>query len=214
MREFRYTTEAFSYRTKIEIKFFIILLISIFSMSFSQKVNKLSFQNDEILQEVGAGVIQEKIIEEKPILYNDSQLKEIIKIDMISAKEIVPFFYKKDYNILYFLCIKEYNNCYKIKINKDKYAYLKKSSNFVFYSWNSFIKNQIINLESKNIILNPAKYSINGYVVNIKHLDEDETVIENIDGDWVYIKNNTRNIKYWIRWKNRNKILVYFNLLK
>ena len=183
-------------------------------MSFSQKVNKLSFQNDEILQEVGAGVIQEKIIEEKPILYNDSQLKEIIKIDMISAKAIVPFFCKKDYNILYFLCIKEYNNCYKIKINKDKYAYLKKSSNFVFYSWNSFIKNQIINLESKNIILNPAKYSINGYVVNIKHLDEDETVIENIDGDWVYIKNNTRNIKYWIRWKNRNKILVYFNKLK
>ena len=55
---------------------------------------------------------------------------------------------------------------------------------------------------------------MNGKVITIKNIQSDDEIeVIEIKGDWLNIKNTTLNKEYWIKWREKNNLLVYLNLL-
>lgn len=201
-------------KKSVLIKISLILLFVSNIFSGQKKVTSLGYQNDELIQNLGIGLVQTINPNENIILYSDSTLSKIkIKKPKIDSN-FIPILNKPDYNILFFVCIEKKQDYYKIIISKDSYAYLKPSENLIFYNWENFLKKQVVNVESKNLKNNPRRNSINGKSINIKNWksDDEEEILE-IKGQWINIENITRNKKYWIKWKNKSQLLVYLNLL-
>ena len=181
---------------------------------FSQNKKSLEYQNDNLIKEIGIGLLQQVDVNEKIVLYDDAAFKVIRSKDAKLGKEIIPFLNKVDYNILFFLCVEKNSNFYKIAISNKKYAYIRPSLKYLFYDWGEFFKNQVISVESK--IKKPKSFfdKIDGNSIIIKGLQSDDEInIINIKGDWLNIKNNTLNKIYWIKWKEKNELLIYLNLL-
>lgn len=191
------------------IKIVIIFLFG-FNLFNCQKKVTLGYQNDELIQNLGIGLIQVVNPNKKLILYSDSNLS---KIKLVTNP--IPLLNKPDYNILFFISLEKKSNFYKIAISKNDYAYLKESQDFIYYDWKSFLKEQIVGIESKNIKTNPPRTSINGKVINIKSWKpDDEIEIIKVENDWLQIKNITQNNQiFWIQWKDDKQLKVYLNLL-
>ena len=80
-------------------------LITIFCLfqlinCFSQNKIKLEYQNDNLIQEIGIGLVQQVNVKEKIILYEDSEFKTIKTKDAKLGKNIIPLLNKVDYNPL------------------------------------------------------------------------------------------------------------------
>lgn len=198
---------------KLKFGYFVLCLFHIISCNSQKKVN-LEYQNDKLLKEIGVGLVQQIDVGEKIILYEDINCKKIKVKEAKIGKDVIPLLNKIDYSILFFVCVEKNTKFYKIVTSSGTYAYLKPSDKFIFYGWNDFLKNQVSSVESKNKSLNPLFDKINGTPVNYKDLQSDDEIeIINIKDNWLNIKNLTINKNYWIKWREKNELLIYLNLL-
>ena len=198
---------------KIKFIYHILWLVQIIGCNSQKKVN-LEYQNDNLLNEIGVGVVQQVDVIEKITVYNDATCKKIKIKDAKIGKDLIPLLNKVDYSILFFVCVEKNAKFYKIVTSAGKYAYLKPSDKFIFYSWNDFLKNQVTTVESKNKISNPLFDNINGKSIQFENLQSDDEVeIINVKRNWLHINNTTINKNYWIKWKEKNELLIYINLL-
>lgn len=198
----------------ILLKILLILLFVFNIFNCQKKEILLGYQNDEIIQNIGIGLLQIINPNKNITLYSDNTLSKIKIVNPKIGTNFTPILNKPDYNILFFVCVEKKSKFYKIIISKDNYAYIKPSDNFIFYNWGNFLKEQVVSIESKDLNNNPLRYSINGKTLSIKNLkSDDEVEIQEVKGEWIYIENITRNKKYWLQWKNKSKLLVYLNLL-
>lgn len=196
---------------KINLRYLILFLLLAKNCISQNKIN-LEYQNDNLIKEIGIGVIQQIDVTEKAILYSDVDCKKVKSKNARIGKDIIPLLNKMDYSILFFVCTEKNNKSYKIATSTGKYAYIKPSDKFIFYSWDEFLKKQVTSVESKNVSTFFDK--INGKSVSFKNMQSDDEIeIINVKDNWLNIKNVSINKTYWLKWKEGNKLLVYLNLL-
>lgn len=196
---------------KVNLEYIILLVFLTINCNSQNRIN-LRYQNDNLIKELGNGLVQQIDINNKITLYRDINCKKIKVENAKIGKDIIPLLNKTDYSILFFVCVEKNNKFYKIITSSGTYAYIKPSDKFIFYSWNEFLKNQVVGVESKNS--NSLFDKINGKQVVFKNLQSDDEIeIINIKGDWLNIENTTINKNYWLKWREGNKILIYLNLL-
>jgi len=198
---------------KIKSQYLILFLFLVINCFSQSKIN-LEYQNDNLINEIGIGLIQQINASEKIILYSDIDCKKLKSKDAKIGKDIIPLLNKIDYSILFFVCIEKNSKSYKIVTSMGKYAYIKPSDKFIFYSWNEFLKNQVTSVESKNKNLNPLFDKINGKSVSLKNIQFDEEIeVITVKENWLNVRNTTIDKTYWLKWKDGNKLLIYLNLL-
>jgi hypothetical protein len=198
---------------KINLQYLILFLLLVMNCFSQSKIN-LEYQNDNLINEIGIGLIQQINASEKIILYSDIDCKKLKSKDAKIGKDIIPLLNKIDYSILFFVCIEKNSKSYKIVTSMGKYAYIKPSDKFIFYSWNEFLKNQVTSVESKNKNLNPLFDKINGKSVSLKNIQfDDEIEVITVKENWLNLRNTTIDKTYWLKWKDGNKLLIYLNLL-
>lgn len=196
---------------KVNLEYIILLVFLTINCNSQNRIN-LRYQNDNLIKELGNGLVQQIDINNKITLYRDINCKKIKVENAKIGKDIIPLLNKTDYSILFFVCVEKNNKFYKIITSSGTYAYIKPSDKFIFYSWNEFLKNQVVGVESK--ISNSLFDKINGKQVVFKNLQSDDEIeIINIKGDWLNIENTTINKNYWLKWREGNKLLIYLNLL-
>lgn len=196
---------------KVNLEYIILLVFLTINCNSQNRIN-LRYQNDNLIKELGNGLVQQIDINNKIKLYRDINCKKIKVENAKIGKDIIPLLNKTDYSILFFVCVEKNNKFYKIITSSGTYAYIKPSDKFIFYSWNEFLKNQVVGVESKNS--NSLFDKINGKQVVFKNLQSDDEIeIINIKGDWLNIENTTINKNYWLKWREGNKLLIYLNLL-
>lgn len=198
---------------KIKLQYLILFVFLTISCISQNKIN-LEYQNDNLIKELGIGLVQQTDVNEKITLYSDINCKKIKAKNAKIGKDIIPLLNKIDYSILFFVCIEKNSKFYKIVTSLGSYAYIKPSNKFIFYNWDEFLKNQVISVESKNKNSNPLVDRINGKPVTFKNLQSDDEIeVINIKGSWLNIRNTTINKDYWLKWRDQNKLLIYLNLL-
>ncbi len=192
---------------------FLTISLIVFKLCYSQNIDKLTeYQNDNLIKEIGVGLVQQINVNEKITLYEDINCKKIKNAKI--GKDIIPLLNKTDYGILFFVCVEKNSKYYKIVTSIGNYAYIKPSDKFIFYNWNEFLKDQVTSVESKNKRLNPLFNKINGKPINFKNLQSDDEIeVIEIKENWLNIRNATINQDYWLKWKDGNKLLIYLNLL-
>ena len=194
---------------------FLTISLLVFKLCYSQNIDKLTeYQNDNLIKEIGIGLVQHIDVNEKITLYDVISCKKIKIKNAKIGKDIIPLLNKTDYSILFFVCVEKSSKYYKIVTSIGNYAYIKPSDKFIFYNWNEFLKDQVTSVESKNKRLNPLFNKINGKPINFKNLQSDDEIeVIEIKENWLNIRNATINQDYWLKWKDRNKLLIYLNLL-
>lgn len=194
---------------------FLTISLLVFKLCYSQNIDKLTeYQNDNLIKEIGIGLVQQIDVNEKITLYDDISCKKIKIKNAKIGKDIIPLLNKTDYSILFFVCVEKSSKYYKIVTSIGNYAYIKPSDKFIFYNWNEFLKDQVTSVESKNKRLNPLFNKINGKPINFKNLQSDDEIeVIEIKENWLNIRNATINQDYWLKWKDGNKLLIYLNLL-
>lgn len=198
---------------KNKLQYFILFLFLTINCISQSKIN-LDYQNDNLIKEIGIGLVQQTDVNEKIILYDDVNCKNIKSENTRIGKNMIPLLNKIDYSILFFVCVEKNSKSYKIVTSTGTYGYIKPSDKFIFYNWNEFLKNQVISVESKNKSLNPLFDKINGKPVVFKNLQSDDEIeVINVKDNWLNIRNTTINKNYWLKWKDGNKLLIYLNLL-
>lgn len=198
---------------KINLQYLVLFLMLSMNCISQSKIN-LEYQNDNLIKEIGIGIIQQIDVTEKVIIYSDVDCKKVKSKDARIGKDIIPLLNKMDYGILFFVCTEKNNKSYKIATSTGKYAYIKPSDKFIFYSWDEFLKKQVTSVESKNKNINTFFDKINGESVSFKNMQSDDEVeVINVKDNWLNIRNTTINKTYWLKWKDGNKLLVYLNLL-
>ena len=200
-------------KKSILIKILLVLLFIFNFFNCQKKETLLGYQNDELIQNIGIGLLQIINPNENVTLYSDNTLSKIKILNPKIGANFIPILNKPDYNILFFVCVEKKSKFYRIMISKDNYAYIKPSGNFIFYNWENFLEEQVISIESKDLKNNPLRYSIDGKTLNVKIKSDDEVKIQEVKGEWLYIENITKNRKYWVKWRNKSQLLVYLNLL-
>lgn len=196
------------------ISILILLLISSLT-NCQKKIEPLEYQNDNLIQNLGIGLIQIVSPKEKIIVYGDSRLLKINSKKLKVGSNFIPLLNKPDYNILFFTCIEKNNNFYKIAVSRNKYAYIRPSPNIIFYSWNNFLKKHLTSVESKDLKNNTPRISIDGKPISIKNWNSDDDIqIIEVKNEWLKAKNLTQNNQiFWIRWRDDKTLKIYLNLL-
>jgi len=191
-------------------KIIFILLLFVSCKNTTNDKIELGYQNDTKIQKIGIGLIQQVKTSEPIELYKDKLFTKILKDDITT----IPILNKPDYGILFFVCLKKNTSYYKIAISKNKYAYIKTSKKYIFYSWKNFLIEQVTSFDNKDEINNKPKIKINGHTIKklVKKEDDEIEIIE-VNGSWIKVNNTTQNIIYWLKWKEKNKLLITINLL-
>jgi len=188
-----------------------LILLLVFNSLKSQK-NNLEYQNDNLIQNLGIGLVQFTNTAEKIKLYSDNTFTQTKNIKIGSS--FIPILNKPDYGILFFVCVEKKTNYYKLAISKNDFAYIKPSQNFLYYTWESFLKDQVSGIKSKNIKSNSPRATINGKLLNTATWkNDDEIEIIKIQDNWIQIRNISQNRLFWIQWRDEKELKVYLNLL-
>ncbi|QYS85576.1 hypothetical protein JJC03_10170 [Flavobacterium oreochromis] len=175
----------------------------------------LEYQNDEYLDKLGSGLLRINNINnlQEIVFFLDSNCTKPIDKKILIGTDIIPFLYKTDYGILFLNCLEEDKNNYQIYAKQSQVVYLPKSDKVIYFDWEYFIKDEVLGIEFKKNIPTYYSNSINGKSLDIKPSSDDEIEVLQINDEWILINNLTMKMKYWIKWRDSNKILVYFNLL-
>lgn len=194
-------------------------------------------QYDNPVVSLGIGlVIAGPIVE----IYNDSLLtSKLDSFDMYTIDEntkinICSKYYKPDYGIMHFVCLKEHNNCFKVLVNYSTIYYLPKTKDNTFKTWEAYILDAhgISRVTDEEIVLPQPlrkKPAVQSDTLIIPNGLEMFCPIE-IKGDWVKVKydcfynlnenpyegepchefiNKCKNpVTGWLQWKSNNKILI------
>lgn len=227
------------------------LLIPLFILSYSCKESNLTNNKSETISKNTTNKIVQKekncgynnevsnlgigliIAPEEFEVYNDSLLiNKYGKWNMYEDDiNLCPKFFKPDYGIIQFVCIKETEKSYQILINFSDVKFLPKSKKYNFITWESYItqsfgvKRNMSNIKN-SLKINPNKNSNN---IEIPKGQELFCPIE-IKGDWLrvtydcfynnqdnkyegehcknYIENCQNPITGWLKWKKENNLLI------
>lgn len=192
----------------------IALLLLIFNSFQCQKKVALEYQNDKLIQNVGIGLVQIINSKENVTVFTDSNLDKIKTKNAKVGNDFIPLLNKPDYGVLFFVCVEKGANFYKVAISKNEFAYLKNSSNLIFYNWENFLKEQVMGIESKDLKNNPPRNAIKGKPIDTKNWkSDDEIEILKVENTWLQVKNISKNQIFWIEWKDKDQLKVYLNLL-
>ena len=187
------------------------LIIAIFILC--QKPPGLEYQNDKNLKTLGKGVFKIEV-NSSVIVFKDSNLTKPISKNLLNNSIVTPLLYKPDYDINYYIYNNSTNRYLSLNSKDNQVLYIKNNKSLFIFDWNTFLKYEVFNLSIKDSILNRPQYFIDGkYIITSSWQNDDVQDILEVHGDWVKIKNETRKIIYWIKWKNSNKLLVYLNML-
>ncbi|WP_435524274.1 hypothetical protein [Chryseobacterium indoltheticum] len=94
-------------KKSILIKISLILLFVFNIYSCQKKSTLLEYQNDEIIQNTGIGLVQIINPNESVTLYSDNTLSKIKIINPKIGANFIPILNKPDYNILFFACVEK-----------------------------------------------------------------------------------------------------------
>lgn len=178
--------------------------------------NKNNFLNIKLLKQNDALKINyyEKPIDVKsnlilkkiyPFYYTDNS-----KYNAPLPKMIIRAYYP-DYGVFVIDANKTFDNRYEVYINGE--WKIIKDNNLKYKKWDEFIKDLLIKLPA-----NKCLYSQKSFKSNKIRTPKDLSyrVVE-VKGDWIKIEcnkscencKNKQNSKGWLKWRNRNKLLVY-----
>ncbi len=190
-------------------------VLSVGTAKIEEKLQKeylsveLDYLND--INYVGIGVVNPKAFDFQIVI--DTATNETIDIENIEAQELlVPVFWKPDYLIFYMPVVSRSDKFYEVRAHKSMSAFVHKSE-FDFYTWDDLLKNKALCVT----ILSGKGYSkpdIHSEVLfngNETSLDEMTIVVEKIEGDWIYVRAELDDLvtgKFWIPWRDKNKLLV------
>lgn len=189
------------------------LIVENEAVAVSAALDSLEYQNDKYFNHLGIGVVQFTNVDAKIQLYADENMQKSISNHVLGA-DVIPFFYKPDYGILFFSCVEENQNNYKIYLKDNKVAYLKKEKEIKYFSWNDFLKNEIVGLSSKDPEANLYADAVNGKQIDNSELSTDDEIdITDVEDNWVQIDNKTVKKTYWMKWREEENLLVSLYLL-
>ncbi|MEW5675956.1 hypothetical protein ABGT15_06545 [Flavobacterium enshiense] len=182
-------------------------------VTVSAALDTLEYQNDEYFNQLGVGLVQFTNVEAKIQLYADKNMQKSI-INNVLGADVMPFFYKPDYGILFFSCAEVNKDCFKIFLKNNEVAYLKKEKHMKYFSWNDFLKNEIVGLSAKDTEANLYADVVNGdQIDNSRFSSDDEIDIIDVKDNWLQINNATVKKTYWMKWSEEEKLLVDIYLL-
>lgn len=159
-------------------------------------INDCEFLNNHNILGIGL-MIWDFDCEDETVFYNDAFLKDIRgKYNFCGKVDgICPLFYKPDYGIMHFVVTEINDLSYRLIINKSEYVYIKKTTNFEFKNWKDFFEKEEISVSNKDG--NNILYDILSY-----------------DGDFLNVINSSNKETKKIKWRDGNRLLLNFHLLK
>lgn len=186
------------------------ILLFLFINCKSNNMVVLEYQNDQLLGNLGVGLVQQQNTEQQTVLYKDKEFLTKLSTETIN---VIPIFYKPDYGITYYVCLENDDNYYKILLNTSDTAFIKKTPEYTFYDWSNFVKKSTW-IESKDLKKYPLRQSINGKEIKLKNIDDSEIEVVEVKDDWLKVTDFTLNLTYWLQWRDSNQLLVYISLLQ
>ena len=169
-------------------------------------------------------------------IYKDSLLSSKIKhINMYNNDNEINFcskFFKPDYGIMHFICISRNSISYKILVNFSDILYLPVKKGYKFKSWDNYIYQSFgirrkINKGTTNLLRsNPSDNSIaldipkglecfcpmkiNGNWVQVKYdcfYNKEDNPYEGLPC-YQYIMKCKKPLTGWLKWRDKNKLLI------
>lgn len=184
----------------------------------SYSASNVSYQND--LGDLGIGVVNPKDFAWHSFtLFNDVLGKEHIKIKTVFEGQdfVVPALNGPEYGQFNLVVKEVLNDYYKVYVNKETYGFVRKDE-FTFYSWNDLLKNALF------IGVETAYTDRDDPSTIVKFDHRTNLVLIEIDEDWIFARELDeaefegseplnddeleRLPKYWIKWREENKLLV------
>jgi hypothetical protein len=164
-------------------------------------------------------------------LYNDSLLQNLyVKWDMYQEQPnptLYSKFWKPDYGIMHFICLEKNSKYFKVLINYNDIKFFPNTRKYKFENWEEYISS------SYGIGSNPrdsVMYSEPDKKSSIIKIKGNGLCALQIRGDWVKVadcngaldepcseilnqKPNKTATKGWLKWKEKNKLLIAICLM-
>lgn len=159
-------------------------------------------------------------------LYNDSLLKNLhVKWDMYQEQPkptLYSKFWKPDYGIMHFICLEKNSKYFKVLINYNDIKFFPNTRKYKFQTWEEYISS------SYGIGSNPSDsvmYSEPDKKSSIIKIKGNSLCALQIKGEWVKVadcndsafepcyeilnqKPNKTATRGWLKWKEKNKLLI------
>ncbi|MDR0468099.1 MAG: hypothetical protein LBG67_04535 [Campylobacteraceae bacterium] len=167
----------------------------------------ISYYNELSL---GIGVVNPKEYHFQMI--TDSTINEMLEIENIEEQEyIVPIFWKPDYRIFYMPVISVSEKQYEVRVNKNTNLFVQKEE-FDFYTWEELLKEQALSVS----ILTGKGYAVADINSEVLYDAEDslevfDFIVEKVEDDWIFVRAELNELeidKFWVLWRDKNKLLV------
>jgi hypothetical protein len=165
-------------------------------------------------------------------IYSDKNVTTKIEDFKLSghSEKVLPYYFKSDYGLCYFVCLEKTNDYYRVLINDKDEGFLKNDQSKYFVSWESLLVNKTV--ERLDLTANPIRKEPgnNEAVVNLNFKIKVDRlkvieVIEIKGESWVKVYySKSGNVEWdgemsddvgegWIKWKSGDKLLVDILLL-
>ncbi|MEZ0128683.1 hypothetical protein AB9T88_02320 [Flavobacterium sp. LBUM151] len=93
---------------------FLTISLLVFKLCYSQNIDKLTeYQNDNLIKEIGIGLVQQIDVNEEITLYDDINCKKTKIKNAKIGKDIIPLLNKTDYSIFFLFVLKKIANTIK-----------------------------------------------------------------------------------------------------
>lgn len=182
---------------------------------------------------LGIGIVEVIVAEpENFMLFNDSLLTQPF-LQWNTTNENVPtpnvaacpLYFKPDYGILHYICLRNLQNTYEVMINADQVKYIAKGKKCVFYNWNDYL-NSLFRVKPKAV--NAPLFADTLKQVNTIKIDNINATfcVDAVYGSWLKLQldcdteageealpcsdmlkicgSNTA----WLRWRKDNELLI------
>ncbi|CAM1346133.1 hypothetical protein [Tenacibaculum crassostreae] len=144
---------------------------------------------------------------------------EVLNSDFIKIKD---WHVEEPYFIVNFICLEKNSKGYKIIVNEEtnESRWIKKSPKMEFQPWSDFLRN-LYCVEQIDINSNPLLNKVNGKPIN---KEKQCWKVLKISEEWILVNNQTdeplpnnekplKEIKGWIKWRNKNGLLIDYYLV-
>ena len=137
---------------------------------------------------------------------NETPLKETI----YTPKKVIPIFFKPDYDIFYIVCTEKTGLGYKILSANGK-ELLANKTDFDFISWEKFLL-KTTGIENISWKQNPLRKESTVTSLEVPFNDKENFIVKEVKNNWIKVKNEN-NEEGWIKWKEKEKLLIEIYLL-
>ena len=138
---------------------------------------------------------------------------------------VFPFFYKPDYGLYHFICLKKTKDYYEILVNDNEIAYIPNDSNFYFQTWDVILLESSVERISKNEPIRKEHTTESESIHYDCEFDRlSVTDVIEINGEyWLAIEfapkcddyptKETKMNYGWIKWRTDKELLIRIMLL-